>query len=197
MTYSLIGNEKASFQVFRYGMFVITFGLPVIWIRRRFGLTKEVLGFSKGRISIPAIVFIGIGTALIFSVLFRISPFWRPTILDSPKIEYNILHLIFIPFSISGFASLVLSPIGEEVMFRGFIYVYLHRRLGLLLGLVTQALVFSLFHFASIYDDFLYVVFYRFVIGLILALLYEVTESIYPSIICHGLINYNAILPSL
>lgn len=81
----------------------------------------------------------------------------------------------------------VLVPVGEEIFFRGFIYGTL-RRWGLATAVVLSALFFSAVHQQIVH--FLPI----FVLGVVLALVYERTRSLLPSMLIHAVNNVVAIL---
>ncbi|VVM07079.1 CPBP family intramembrane glutamic endopeptidase [Methylacidimicrobium tartarophylax] len=78
---------------------------------------------------------------------------------------------------------LVLAPLGEEVLFRGFLYVYLKNRLSRTASLVLTALLFAFLHFH--WPSFLPL----FLFGLLLGAAYEFTGSLLLSIAIHCWFN--------
>jgi membrane protease YdiL (CAAX protease family) len=90
------------------------------------------------------------------------------------------------------FAS-VLTPIVEEILNRGFIYGYLRKKFGVLLGLLIQSIVFTFPHLDLILSDPIPQIIHKFILGLILGVLYEISDSLYPSMICHGILNFLAV----
>ena len=72
------------------------------------------------------------------------------------------------------------TPLTEEIFFRGFVFAGLANRLGTVRGVVLSAAVFSLFHVAPS------VLLPIFVTGILLALLYQRTRSIWPCIAAHA-----------
>lgn len=85
----------------------------------------------------------------------------------------------------------VIAPLSEETIFRGFIYGWLRRRLPLLPAVVVSAAVFSAAHLVLVLALPL------FAVGVILALLYEYSDSLLPGAIVHGLFNLVGILEIL
>lgn len=192
-----VESEKISLSIFRYGGALIALCLPILWIKKKYGLNKEHLGLQKGRYSLIINILVGIIAALAVSIVFRFSPYWRPVNFVNLQASYNYLHLILLPLSISGFASFILGPLSEEVLFRGFIYGYTRIKLGIWGGLIVQALLFSFFHLNYVFGSAFYLISFYFVIGLLFGVVYERTRSLYTSIICHGLLNYMIIILSL
>ena len=77
-------------------------------------------------------------------------------------------------------ALVVVTPVVEEVFFRGFVYSGLVPRLGMGWAMVASAVVFSFFHL----DVGVFIPI--FVTGLLLAWLYQRTGSLWPSIAAHA-----------
>ena len=74
----------------------------------------------------------------------------------------------------------LVTPITEEVFFRGFVFSGLIPRFGVAKAMVLSALVFSAFHLS------LGVLVPVFLTGLLLALLYRKTGSIWPCVLAHA-----------
>ena len=72
------------------------------------------------------------------------------------------------------------TPVTEEVFFRGFLMAGLVRRWGISGATVGSALIFSLFH---LHPGVLLPIFFT---GLLLAVLYRTTGSLWPPIIAHA-----------
>lgn len=73
-------------------------------------------------------------------------------------------------------------PVGEELLFRGILFAWL-RRWGLPVGVAASSLVFGIFHGFSI------VFVAAAILGAMLALLYEWSGSLWPSIVAHAANN--------
>ena len=189
----LFGDSTTTFRLARYVGSLLTIFIPLFWINKRYGLTKEALGLKKGNLSLPLSVLIGIVTGLFYSFLIKSTLFRYGSVIDL-NIPNLYIYLILVPFSVSVFVTIVLTPVGEEIMFRGFMYGYFRKKMGIIYGLLFQAFLFSLIHFKYIYGNTFKFIVGGFLAGLILGILYEKTGSIYPSIICHGTINYLSII---
>lgn len=77
----------------------------------------------------------------------------------------------------------VVAPLVEETIFRGFVYGGLRRRLPLVPSVIGSAALFALLHANP--EAMLPIT----LIGVVLAVLYERTRSLWPCIICHALNN--------
>ncbi len=82
----------------------------------------------------------------------------------------------------------VAAPLGEEMLFRGFVFNILKTRLGLTVGLIGSALLFTIVHSYAL--GLLPV----FIIGLLLAWAYHNTGSLWVSIIIHATNNTVGVL---
>lgn len=79
----------------------------------------------------------------------------------------------------------VVAPVAEEVCFRGFLFAGLRNRAPFIVAAVGASLFFGLLHF----DTGPSAVPQLVVFGVILALLYERTRSLWPPIFFHALNN--------
>lgn len=77
----------------------------------------------------------------------------------------------------------VVAPVAEEVFFRGYLYAGLRSRFGLGWGLALSSLLFAVVHVIP------GVIPPIFLLGMILALVYEYTGSLWPAIALHSAIN--------
>ena len=84
----------------------------------------------------------------------------------------------------------IIAPIAEETFFRGYLYAGLRSLWGPSKGIVLSAAIFAAVHILP------GVLFPIFLIGLVLAWLYERTGSLWPSIVLHGAMNALAFLAS-
>lgn len=101
-------------------------------------------------------------------------------------IQQNItLFTVLIAFV----SAAIISPIYEEIFYRGFIYRWLRTRLGIRSALIISALIFTVAHIPT-YNAMPV----NFLGGLIFAWAYERTNSVWPAVIVHGLLNGIAVL---
>ena len=77
----------------------------------------------------------------------------------------------------------LIIPIAEELFFRGVLYAWLRQRFGLLVGLLASSAVFGIVH------GNLIVASTAFVLGILLALVYEYSGSLWSSILMHAINN--------
>jgi membrane protease YdiL (CAAX protease family) len=82
----------------------------------------------------------------------------------------------------------VIAPIGEEVFFRGFVYGGLRARWGVPVAALVSAGFFAAVHMQLVHG------FPIFLLGLLLAVVYERSGSLVPVMVTHGLNNVIAVL---
>jgi membrane protease YdiL (CAAX protease family) len=85
----------------------------------------------------------------------------------------------------------LIAPLAEETIFRGFLYGWLRRHLPVLPAVLVSAAIFSAAHVVLVLALPL------FAVGVILALLYEYSDSLLPGAIVHGLFNLVGIIAIL
>lgn len=152
--------------------------------------TWEDLGFRKSmnKRRDSLLVFMYTGIALISAILILsfmylvvgVSPNERGDSLENPHWIGIILSLL---------SAVLISPIYEEIFYRGVLYQAFRSWWGVRAGVIVSSLFFTLAHLPSL--DILPV---NAVTGFLLALIYEKTHSIYIPMIVHGLFNLGIFL---
>lgn len=89
------------------------------------------------------------------------------------------------------FTVVVLAPVFEELFFRGLLYPALRNRIGPKAAVVLDGFIFGVLHFQPLFTISLILV------GIILAYLYERTESLVAPMLAHALYNGIVILITL
>src|SRR5208283_2411 len=110
---AFLGDNKATLRIARYVGSLLMIFFPLFWIKKKFGLKREALGLRKGIFSLSPYILLGIGTAVIYVLIIHFTPLGDGTYFTGIKMSYSYLDLILLPLSISGFASIVLTPVGE------------------------------------------------------------------------------------
>jgi membrane protease YdiL (CAAX protease family) len=93
----------------------------------------------------------------------------------------------------------MIAPIGEEVLFRGYVFnairqTFGQRRWGVPMAFVLSALLFSIVHSLAVSQGLIGLLVPIFVVGLILAWSMHTTGSLVPGIIAHAINNGVAIM---
>ncbi len=93
-----------------------------------------------------------------------------------------------LPLWVSVFLFAVVTPIEEEILFRGIVQNDLERLFGVRMGLALQAVVFGTVHLAPL------AYFTHTLFGLLLGFLRLRTRSLWPGVVVHGLWNLYVVL---
>jgi membrane protease YdiL (CAAX protease family) len=185
-------SEKGGKYLFLLSGYVLALSIPVLWIRKYYKARKEMLGIRIGRWPVIPTFLLGIGTGVGY-FLIESALLSRLMVFDLSFLGAIIRTALWI-FSFHGFITFVLAPISEEVYFRGFLYGYLRSRLGIKSGLLTQALIFSLFHisFLSLSTPSLALqkIAAGLGVGFLCGLLYETSWSLLCPIVYHSTLNF-------
>lgn len=117
-----------------------------------------------------AMSFLGIGTA-------------------NSKTESLQSQMTLINFIIVFVSASIISPIYEEIFYRGFLYRFFSSRYGVLSGMIISSIIFTVVHIPT-YNTLPV----NFVSGLIFSWVYHKTGSVLPSILIHGIFNGIAVI---
>lgn len=145
-------------------------------------LKNIVLAIYSYLAFIPVLA-VSFGAVLLLAKLFNYTPPPQPIyelIFEEKRTLFIIAVSVMVP---------IIGPIAEETFFRGFLYGALKNKIGVKLGIIISAFLFSLLHnnligFAPI-----------LLFGIFLAYIREKTGSIMPSIVIH--IIHNSVLAGL
>lgn len=165
---------------------IIEIILLYLLIVRKYQANLRVLGVRAFSIW-KAIVYV-LGTLVTFTAIivlvFGLVAWLLPSInlQEQQKIgfEYgrNGLGLV-----LSFIITVIISPIIEELYFRGVALPAIAQKHGYLLGLLSSSAVFAVLHAQA------NIIIYTFVLGVLLAVMYKHLNSIVPGIILHSLNN--------
>ncbi len=105
----------------------------------------------------------------------------------TPKQDLNDLFQSRAILPLTGVATVMMAPLGEEIFFRGFVFAGLLRPLGLRAAMVLSGLLFGAFHVTGL--DTIGLVIPFGVVGMLFAWVYYRTGSLWTSIATHLLFN--------
>lgn len=152
----------------------------VLGLRRR-GLPWSAIGFRPAPVRwCAAAVFAGVALAFLLGAV--------ESAVETPLSEVVARILAPEGFSWAGMAAMVavggvIAPLGEEALYRGVLYGWLRRKWGPLAGTIVSALIFGISHWNPYWAAF------ATVMGVVLAVVYEKSGSLWPSILLH--MSYN------
>lgn len=159
--------------------------LPLFLILKPYDRTLDVMGFRKPimrlfLISLPLIPVLIYGNAAIYEITEKIFGQFPLDEITADIIAENPI-VMSIQLGIFG-------AIAEEVFFRGFAYTALKRKYGFKKGIIFSSLFFGMYHLIP------WQIPYAVVAGIILAYVYEKTQSIYVPITFHVINNLVAVI---
>ncbi|WP_404351885.1 CPBP family intramembrane metalloprotease [Sutcliffiella horikoshii] len=108
---------------------------------------------------------------------------------DNSKTESLQEQVTWFTFTIAFFSAAVISPIYEEIFYRGFLYKWIRGKWGVSAGLIVSSLIFTIVHIPT-YNTLPV----NFLSGMIFAWTYERSGSVVPGIIIHGVFNGLAVV---
>ncbi len=153
-------------------------------------MTNPVKTF-KGK-CLPATVILALGLCFFANAFVLVGQFVAPAAIESYMELMEAAGLGVDTFSI--LASIILAPIGEEILCRGLTYHYAkkvvagmnNRTVAFWIANTLQALMFGIMH-ANLIQGL-----YAFILGLGLGWLRERYNSLYPAMLAHFVINFSS-----
>ena len=185
-----------AYDLGNFAMWTVAMLLPAGWMLRRLtpglrhGLAHFLPELRKGKEGIPkrsaaigfAFGMLGFGGLVLVGLPLHWSGLGSDSLGDA--ITADLLDRrpgILVGF----FAAVVLAPVCEEILFRGFLFGALRSRLGSLFAAVVSSAVFAVLHgysVAGLGAVFLY--------GLVFVWLYQRSGSLLPGMVAHAVFNF-------
>lgn len=162
-------------------MFGLLYALPV----RTWGLTWWQLGARPAeRRWIGRAVILGFLAVPVVSGVIQVVQSITGEPLDNPQVQM-LAPAGFTWFSatLTVFLASVVAPFVEEFLFRGLIHRWISERTGMWIAIPASAAIFAALHGIPLLIPPL------FVVGCLLAWVYEKSRSIWPCIVLHGVYN--------
>lgn len=162
----------------------------LIWI------LQKVQRFTAKKLNAQAWLVIVIATSFIVIINKILLPFFQTTGNANVKSELGVLHNTPVLFMIY---ALLVAPVIEELLFRGYLISVLFSNISHpnmlishanYLGMVCSAAIFGVLHISTAPVYF----FSKFILGILLGIVYEKTKNIKASIIVHLLNNWLALI---
>lgn len=162
---------------------ILMLGIYFIALRPK-KLTWQAVGIKPmsrkdWKLVISYTIILMIGTVIITLITSLIGGSWENSKTDAVQENITVITVL-----IAFISAAIISPIYEEIFYRGFIYRWLRTRIGFKGALLLSALIFAVAHIPT-YNT----VPAAFFAGSIFSLAYERTQSILPSMLIHGLSN--------
>lgn len=126
---------------------------------------------------------------IVFSVMAIYLTSFLGNTMDNSKTESLQQNVTLFTLVIGIASAGIVSPIYEEIFYRGFIYRWLRTRISMRWAIVISSLIFTLAHFPT-----LNAMPVNFISGIVFAWAYERTGSVVPGMIVHSVFNTIAVL---
>lgn len=173
---------------------LVFIGVAVVRVRVLRREPLSVLGFSAPH---PLrLTLLGIGLGLLALMLNGIvgALFVSSGIRQNQAALYPLFPGDFAGQALFFIGAAVLAPIGEEVLFRGYLFGSLRRlagdsRTGITIAYGVSALVFALSHSLSATEGIVGLLVPSFLIGLVFAWGFDCSGSLIPAIVAHAINN--------
>jgi CAAX protease family protein len=164
--------------------------LVVLWYLARYHVSMEAIGWRRVPLDqaalclVVAFVAFRIGSSLVLDGLGAIIPHFNPS-----QMQQDYFIGIAPTHRVAGLVTLVLvPPLFEETVFRGFLFPAIAKRWGVAWGAVLSSAIFGVAHFQVNLGI------YTFMLGLVLCVMYVRLKSIVPGMVLHMLNNYLAFI---
>ncbi|MFA9558482.1 lysostaphin resistance A-like protein [Evansella sp. AB-rgal1] len=149
------------------------------------GVRRFSNGYWKWIVVWSIILIIGSVIILVLMEFFNIS--W-----ENEKTESLQRNITWYTFVIGFVSAAIISPIYEEIFYRGFLYKWFRGKYGIAAGMFISSFIFMVVHIPT-YNTLPI----NFISGLVFAWTYEKTGSVLPAIIIHGIYNGIAVVLTL
>jgi CAAX protease family protein len=178
-------NESTQFFIAEAIFPIPFFAFLYYWLTKK-KIQKQEIGLCLPNSNVLLVTLVAIMIAAIFKGIDFVLFFGSITEFNWSKFYIIAGPLFIISY---GIGRVIITPLMEELVYRGVIYGYLRSRLGWQVGLILQALIFTLVH-PNVYQGDLTIILLYFAFGLGFGGLYQFYGSLYPAVICHGALNY-------
>lgn len=167
---------------------VFTLAVYFIALRPQQLRWKEVglRSFSKGYWTWIVLWTLGliVASGVILTVMDLLNISW-----ENAKTKSIQADMTWVTFLIGLISSVVISPVYEEIFYRGFLYKWMRMKWGVPAGIMISSAIFTAAHIPT-YNTLPV----NFITGAVFAWTYEKTGSILPAIIIHGTFNSVALI---
>jgi hypothetical protein len=172
---------------------VITAVVYYLWVRRRFGLCP-LFQFGSPRKLLKELTLAALFTLALGLLYWIIETLLLPVLrieIETPEswvqMGYGRNSVGLIVFLIYAFT---IVPVAEEIYYRGFVYKTLKFRLPMVLALILQATFFAIAHRLDLPNTILI-----FLLGIVLAIGYELRKNLLTPVLMHCIINARHMIP--
>ncbi len=199
-----VENSSAVVDYLLYGLFL---GLTIYVATKKYKVSSRRLGYTwpalKDNASVSSVFIFSGSLGLLFLGIFIASgsliahnQTQQLHASNLPDVIRTAIPAIpVVPFTVKGFAQVVLVPLSEEIFYRGFLLQALFRSMKLpALAIAIQAIIFALFHINPFEPFWIVEAVEIIAMGFVLGWLFLRYRSIFPSFILHSVYNWGQAL---
>lgn len=197
MRYSSWLNFGISFLIFFFlAIYFFCLSKPV-----KMGIWKKALShsyrddvwaaFYAWIMAFPLVLFLSQLIELILTKIFHLEKFPEQIAVKFFKSTFS--HPLY--FTLALISIVILAPLIEETLFRGFLQTYIRKHLGRIQAIVITSVCFSLFHYAAGQGlGNISIIISLFVLSLFLGFIYEKQESLLAPMTLHATFNMVSVI---
>lgn len=167
----------------------------VLWLLKRYKVKKDVIGLRKIKLKDPLYGFLGL---VIYYPIYLVAISLITALIkgfnvnQKQDIGFNSVHGVA-PLIVTFISLVILPPIAEEIVFRGFLYGSMKKWMPKIFAAIVTSVIFASAHLIEGVGGPLWVgAIDTFVLSMVLVFLREKTNGLYASMTLHGLKNFVA-----
>jgi hypothetical protein len=185
----IIGNSLYAGVLMGFIMAVIFTTVVYLFCIKRYNLSWKDIGIRKLSWrdflwTVVALIFLIIVSIAVLMIMEKMGISFENSKTETVQNDKSIYA-----FCIAVIGAAVISPIYEEVLYRGVFYTFFRDRYGISGGVLISSIIFTVVHIPT-YNTLPV----NFLSGVVFAWLYEKTNSILSAMIAHALFNFIAVL---
>nr|EEK69360.1 CAAX amino terminal protease [Bacillus wiedmannii] len=185
----VIGNALYAGVLMGFIMAVIFTTVVYLFCIKRYKLSWKDIGIRKLSWrdflwTVVALIFLIIVSITVLMIMEKMGISFENSKTETVQNDKSIYA-----FCIAVIGAAVISPIYEEVLYRGVFYTFFRDRYGISGGVLISSIIFTVVHIPT-YNTLPV----NFLSGVVFAWLYEKTNSILSAMIAHALFNFIAVL---
>ncbi|MGG0706405.1 CPBP family intramembrane glutamic endopeptidase [Bacillus paramobilis] len=185
----IIGNALYAGVLMGFIMAVIFTTVVSLFCIKRYKLSWKDIGIRKLSWrdflwTVVALIFLIIVSIAVLMIMEKMGISFENNKTETVQNDKSIYA-----FCIAVIGAAVISPIYEEVLYRGVFYTFFRDRYGIWGGVLISSIIFTVVHIPT-YNTLPV----NFLSGVVFAWLYEKTNSILSAMIAHALFNFIAVL---
>ncbi len=185
----IIGNPLYAGVLMGFIMAVIFTTVVYLFCIKRYNLSWKDIGIRKLSWkdllwTFVAVIFLILVSVAVLMIMEKVGISFENSKTETVQNDKSIYS-----FCIAVIGAAVISPIYEEILYRGVFYTFFRYMYGMWGGILISSIIFTVVHIPT-YNTLPV----NFLSGVVFALLYEKTNSILSAMIAHALFNFIAVL---